>query len=176
MIRRPPRSTLFPYTTLFRSGDRSAVALEGTLLWFTLHRTSIVHSRKCRRRRATVRRIKCMRRPLRPAAPSLSGSAGRPRNGPDSNGPELPPSQETGEVRSPCDPQPSHRTTFTSRARGSGGHHENDFSSNCISFLRSLRSQLFHASTNELTRCASFWKTYRSFRIRRRHCQSHRTA
>src|SRR3989449_9501106 len=25
MIRRPPRSTLFPYTTLFRSGDRLAV-------------------------------------------------------------------------------------------------------------------------------------------------------
>src|SRR3712207_8980996 len=25
MIRRPPRSTLFPYTTLFRSGDRHAV-------------------------------------------------------------------------------------------------------------------------------------------------------
>src|SRR3712207_9331258 len=24
MIRRPPRSTLFPYTTLFRSNDRSA--------------------------------------------------------------------------------------------------------------------------------------------------------
>src|SRR2546425_4656289 len=24
MIRRPPRSTLFPYTTLFRSGDRGA--------------------------------------------------------------------------------------------------------------------------------------------------------
>src|SRR2546425_5182190 len=24
MIRRPPRSTLFPYTTLFRSGDRTA--------------------------------------------------------------------------------------------------------------------------------------------------------
>src|SRR5689334_23681379 len=24
MIRRPPRSTLFPYTTLFRSGDRKA--------------------------------------------------------------------------------------------------------------------------------------------------------
>ena len=28
MIRRPPRSTLFPYTTLFRSG---AVSLEGTI-------------------------------------------------------------------------------------------------------------------------------------------------
>src|SRR3712207_7363015 len=25
MIRRPPRSTLFPYTTLFRSGDRDQV-------------------------------------------------------------------------------------------------------------------------------------------------------
>src|SRR2546425_7927248 len=28
MIRRPPRSTLFPYTTLFRSLDRSALQLE----------------------------------------------------------------------------------------------------------------------------------------------------
>src|SRR3989442_2880155 len=27
MIRRPPRSTLFPYTTLFRSGMKSAVEL-----------------------------------------------------------------------------------------------------------------------------------------------------
>src|SRR2546430_8421771 len=29
MIRRPPRSTLFPYTTLFRSGDRVAKTLIG---------------------------------------------------------------------------------------------------------------------------------------------------
>src|SRR3712207_7088360 len=29
MIRRPPRSTLFPYTTLFRSDDRVDVAAEG---------------------------------------------------------------------------------------------------------------------------------------------------
>src|SRR2546430_16558917 len=28
MIRRPPRSTLFPYTTLFRSLDRAAAAQE----------------------------------------------------------------------------------------------------------------------------------------------------
>src|SRR5882762_6242559 len=41
-----------------------------------------------------------MRRPLRPVAPSLGDAAGRPRNGPDSKGSELPPSQETGEVRS----------------------------------------------------------------------------
>src|SRR3712207_7048528 len=34
MIRRPPRSTLFPYTTLFRSGhgDRNAPAAVGQLL------------------------------------------------------------------------------------------------------------------------------------------------
>src|SRR2546426_10489094 len=30
MIRRPPRSTLFPYTTLFRSVDPSANGAEGT--------------------------------------------------------------------------------------------------------------------------------------------------
>src|SRR3712207_7879762 len=29
MIRRPPRSTLFPYTTLFRSGTRPVVAARG---------------------------------------------------------------------------------------------------------------------------------------------------
>src|SRR5256714_12721571 len=29
MIRRPPRSTLFPYTTLFRSGDVALVGSEG---------------------------------------------------------------------------------------------------------------------------------------------------
>src|SRR3712207_8167393 len=28
MIRRPPRSTLFPYTTLFRSGERETVTFE----------------------------------------------------------------------------------------------------------------------------------------------------
>src|SRR6266487_819007 len=32
MIRRPPRSTLFPYTTLFRSGSAAATAR-----WFTGH-------------------------------------------------------------------------------------------------------------------------------------------
>src|SRR5438034_6248395 len=33
MLRRPPRSTLFPYTTLFRSGPRGTIArsLEGPL-------------------------------------------------------------------------------------------------------------------------------------------------
>src|SRR3712207_8610674 len=32
MIRRPPRSTLFPYTTLFRSVDRSSLRLSATLV------------------------------------------------------------------------------------------------------------------------------------------------
>src|SRR3712207_8297444 len=31
MIRRPPRSTLFPYTTLFRSGDEAVEELVGDL-------------------------------------------------------------------------------------------------------------------------------------------------
>src|SRR2546422_3962024 len=31
MIRRPPRSTLFPYTTLFRSGDALPMATSGRL-------------------------------------------------------------------------------------------------------------------------------------------------
>src|SRR2546426_8940844 len=33
MIRRPPRSTLFPYTTLFRSGDGAAVHGDGAVPW-----------------------------------------------------------------------------------------------------------------------------------------------
>src|SRR5437764_14069910 len=32
MIRRPPRSTLFPYTTLFRSPDRTSPVLRGKWL------------------------------------------------------------------------------------------------------------------------------------------------
>src|SRR3712207_9588148 len=32
MIRRPPRSTLFPYTTLFRSADAGPVVLDGVVL------------------------------------------------------------------------------------------------------------------------------------------------
>src|SRR2546429_5677698 len=36
MIRRPPRSTLFPYTTLFRSHGRGAVADEAReVVWIT---------------------------------------------------------------------------------------------------------------------------------------------
>src|SRR5258707_2566102 len=33
MIRRPPRSTLFPYTTLFRSRDREALHLRQLAEW-----------------------------------------------------------------------------------------------------------------------------------------------
>src|SRR2546421_9596490 len=33
MIRRPPRSTLFPYTTLFRSVIRAVVAVEDKRFW-----------------------------------------------------------------------------------------------------------------------------------------------
>src|SRR3989440_4758511 len=45
MIRRPPRSTLFPYTTLFRSGGRVAVAALGVRLAsavFALRRQALI--------------------------------------------------------------------------------------------------------------------------------------
>src|SRR3712207_7579202 len=35
MIRRPPRSTLFPYTTLFRSLAFNALETAGTIVWAT---------------------------------------------------------------------------------------------------------------------------------------------
>src|SRR5258708_26968485 len=44
MIRRPPRSTLFPYTTLFRSDDASdRLHMQGQSLWPTLQNSSIPH-------------------------------------------------------------------------------------------------------------------------------------
>src|SRR5206468_11771592 len=52
------------------------------------------------RRRETVRLTQCIRRPLPPVAQTLGESPGRHRNGPHTKGPELPPSQETGEVPS----------------------------------------------------------------------------
>src|SRR3712207_9266432 len=42
MIRRPPRSTLFPYTTLFRSRVRNYDGLGGQLLFAYLHKHGIV--------------------------------------------------------------------------------------------------------------------------------------
>src|SRR2546427_9582879 len=47
MIRRPPRSTLFPYTTLFRSRPRSVVAP-----------AAAAPARKRRRERRGVRRVR----------------------------------------------------------------------------------------------------------------------
>src|SRR2546429_4369085 len=58
MIRRPPRSTLFPYTTLFRSQLAALFALEGFL--------KVVY-----RRSNTTRR----------AAAVAVGAASRPKNG-----------------------------------------------------------------------------------------------
>src|SRR2546430_8161036 len=41
MIRRPPRSTLFPYTTLFRSRDEPAGQLRQLLAWPDLERVGV---------------------------------------------------------------------------------------------------------------------------------------
>src|SRR3712207_7779730 len=41
MIRRPPRSTLFPYTTLFRSDDHASAAERGEVLLQPLDRLDV---------------------------------------------------------------------------------------------------------------------------------------
>src|SRR2546422_7086404 len=58
MIRRPPRSTLFPYTTLFRSIIRSASPSVPPVIRETLKRASPAAPRRTRRetRRATPSR------------------------------------------------------------------------------------------------------------------------
>src|SRR3712207_7421092 len=38
MIRRPPRSTLFPYTTLFRSDNNATIAAARNTYWWLLRR------------------------------------------------------------------------------------------------------------------------------------------
>src|SRR2546421_8244009 len=51
MIRRPPRSTLFPYTTLFRSGnrrERASLALMATAAYSLLLSTGLSYQ-KCTR-------------------------------------------------------------------------------------------------------------------------------
>src|SRR5260370_18558680 len=52
MIRRPPRSTLFPYTTLFRSGDADSVPLGSRHLPILLQPLTVHHHN----RRKTVQR------------------------------------------------------------------------------------------------------------------------
>src|SRR2546422_7642464 len=55
MIRRPPRSTLFPYTTLFRSGERAAAVQEiGELR--EIRRAEHAHARDDARLRQVVAR------------------------------------------------------------------------------------------------------------------------
>src|SRR4051794_41695333 len=44
MIRRPPRSTLFPYTTLFRSSPPQAPAIVRRYSWITSSRSSASRS------------------------------------------------------------------------------------------------------------------------------------
>src|ERR1051325_6319935 len=49
MIRRPPRSTLFPYTTLFRSG---ATAIEARRRALRVRLAALVHGRRCAHKRS----------------------------------------------------------------------------------------------------------------------------
>src|SRR3712207_8729823 len=56
MIRRPPRSTLFPYTTLFRSGPRRRVVPAGRTAGRAWTRTNPGRRRPRRRGRRSGRR------------------------------------------------------------------------------------------------------------------------
>src|SRR3712207_8662981 len=57
MIRRPPRSTLFPYTTLFRSSRLSALSRGGAAA-----RVTRADDRKVRDARGEAARLQCMER------------------------------------------------------------------------------------------------------------------
>src|SRR3712207_9526794 len=58
MIRRPPRSTLFPYTTLFRSGDLGGL-WRGRLFYFFMFgdRSEILQVRGQWKREASIERL-----------------------------------------------------------------------------------------------------------------------
>src|SRR5256885_17038534 len=74
MIRRPPRSTLFPYTTLFRSGRRTLRALR------VRRRTPQAADRRSRRRGRAI-----------PARAMGRGASSRSRS-----------EEHTSELQSPC--------------------------------------------------------------------------
>src|SRR6266496_5462868 len=57
MIRRPPRSTLFPYTTLFRSGIRWSGRYFGATPWWPAPGRSEEHTSELQSRRDLVCRL-----------------------------------------------------------------------------------------------------------------------
>src|SRR3712207_6857287 len=68
MIRRPPRSTLFPYTTLFRSHDRGDVHRPPEQAGHRQHQGG--RAVRARRRGRHPRRADLVRRPDRKSTPS----------------------------------------------------------------------------------------------------------
>src|SRR3712207_7361763 len=68
MIRRPPRSTLFPYTTLFRSTDERGLLRGRRRLHRARREDPCPHARRSRSnlQSASPRRNRRLRRPLRP--------------------------------------------------------------------------------------------------------------
>src|ERR1039458_3771669 len=80
MIRRPPRSTLFPYTTLFRS---QALDLPATLCW-DIATLCFFSSVKRRRIRMAAQKKTALAR--KPRKVSLSGGSGDAGSGSDLKG------------------------------------------------------------------------------------------
>src|SRR3954469_26078567 len=78
MIRRPPRSTLFPYTTLFRSVVLRDVVLEAVHQHFSAVRTSLDRDRKSTRLNSSHVEISyavfCLKKHHPPSRPPLTHS------------------------------------------------------------------------------------------------------
>src|SRR2546426_8891693 len=85
MIRRPPRSTLFPYTTLFRSVEGAAVLAD--VGWGEVHGDPLQGERVARVRE----------RGVHPLAALLHGSLRQPHGGEGGRSEE-----HTSELQSPC--------------------------------------------------------------------------
>src|SRR3712207_8515670 len=73
MIRRPPRSTLFPYTTLFRSAGASAVSALAPLAALRRAPPRLASAAGRRRDRAAPPRPRHEPRPLPARAPAAAG-------------------------------------------------------------------------------------------------------
>src|SRR5689334_23646563 len=71
MIRRPPRSTLFPYTTLFRSEMKGALSSPDSRMWHKVCETLMPEDRKSTRLNSSHSSISyavfCLKKKIYPA-------------------------------------------------------------------------------------------------------------
>src|SRR2546429_1591870 len=98
MIRRPPRSTLFPYTTLFRSVDTKLTDSLGRRRGLVIRTSRVARRPTQRRLQANLRRVLSLDLW---AAGSCRGGSGRQR--------QFGPAGRGGRREGPSPPAPSNR-------------------------------------------------------------------